>query len=165
MSPEQRAALPSSMDRASRSISHDEVRQLAEAPLQQLLIPFVQAEVAILMAMSLCILCTDDELGFITSDAPFVLFDPMGYKRPAFYRAPAFGYQTVEATLPLGPDKMALFTHSSLTGYHSLRESEAVDDLNRKTRFGCDEYFVARRNETRPIWFERGTPPADAKDV
>jgi hypothetical protein len=60
----------------SASLSHDDVRRLASEPLQQILVPAIQAMVPVFLGMEVTVLATDDRLGYITSDAPCVVFDP-----------------------------------------------------------------------------------------
>lgn len=116
---------------------------------------------SILYKMSLAILKTDDKTGFITSDHPCVLFNPEGYKLPPLYRSPGLGNPKIEVTLPLTPNHLLFFSWSKSKGYLPI-EIEMVDELNRRTRAYCEEYFVSRKSETKLIWFEIGEMPKDA---
>lgn len=115
----------------------------------------------ILYRMSLVILVTDDATGFITSDEPCVWFNPDLYKYPPLYRHPGLGQPKIEVTLPLTPKYLLIFSWYNLNGYLPVKEHH-VDEFNRRTRGLCDEYFVSRKSETKPIWFDMGIMPEDA---
>jgi len=116
----------------------------------------------LLFQMSHAVLETDDELGFITSDRPCVIYNPDMYKWPPMYRNPGLGLEKTEVTLPLSPRQLLLISH-----HHDLRDyrpvpTALVDEVNRRTRFYCEEVFVSWTDKTRPIWFDPGQRPADA---
>jgi hypothetical protein len=137
-------------------LSDKELKTFADSPLQQILIPFIPRETALLMPLTLSILTTNAEPGFITSDAPCVWFDSEAYKRPFPHNGPGLAFDTIEITMPVSPQQMALLSRRPLRSYIHLTDDELVDDLNRRTRFYCDEYFIVRRNATKPIWFDLG---------
>jgi hypothetical protein len=114
-----------------------------------------------LFRMSLAILETDDRLGFITSDTPCVWFDPDAYKLPPGLRAPSLSNPKVQVSLPLTPQNALIFSHSRLRGYMRAAPQN-VDELNRRVRFGCSQYFISWKGETKPSWFEAGVLPRDA---
>jgi hypothetical protein len=144
-----------------RSLTYDQVKAMAEKPLQTTLPTMIQAETPLLARLNLAVLTTSDPQGFITSDSPCVWFDPEGYKRAPFFQAPALMYPSIEITLPVSPGQMVLLNRQGLTGYLPVPES-VLDDRNRRTRFHCGEHFVTNTNATRPIWFDRGTEPEDS---
>ena len=39
---------------------------------------------------------------------------------------------------------------------------QAVDELNRRVRFGCSEHFISWTGVTKLSWFEQGVLPDDA---
>jgi hypothetical protein len=45
-----------------------------------------------------------------------------------------------------------LESHSIESGYTSEPET-GVDDGNRLRQAACDEYFIARRDVPKPVWF------------
>lgn len=146
------------------SLSHDEVRKIAADPIQHLMPPTADAMAEIFARMQMIIFCTDDPVGFITSDAPCVIFDPEWYKRPPIYQAPGLGFPTVEVSMPVAPNRLIVLTHrKGLEGYYSLGEA-LLDEYNRRTRFECHQYFVVNANTTKPIWFDAGERPDDAWD-
>jgi len=114
-----------------------------------------------LYQMSLAIFETDDDLGFITSDGPCVLFNPEMYKWPPAYRNPGLGQEKIEVRLPLTPHHLLLFSHSNIRGYLSV-PTEFVDEINRIARICCSEYFISWKGDTRPIWFHILEMPNDA---
>jgi hypothetical protein len=142
-----------------QALSHQELKTLAESPLQQILIPCIPQETTMLMPLTLSILTTNAEPGFITSDAPCVWFDSEAYKRSFPHNGPGLAFDTIEITLPVSPQQMALLSRRPLRSYIRLTDDELVDELNRRTRFYCDEYFIVRCNVTKPIWFDLGQSP------
>lgn len=147
--------------RKTPSMGIDDVRRLAQSPLQEVLGPTIAAQLPILARMNMTILCTEEDPGFITSDAPCVWFDPEWHTRPFLFQAPGLAYKTIEVTLPIAPTSLLILTWADLGDgqlYMKIHPS-IVDDLNRRTRGHADEHFVVKSNTTRPIWFELGTPP------
>lgn len=160
-SPEQRKAMSSisKLNSGSETLGEADVRSLAERPLQHTLVPLMQQQVVLLAPMTLTILCTNSEPGFITSDAPCVWFDPEAYKRPFPFDSPGLMYDTIEITLPVSPFQLAVLSRRDLQPYLDIPD-HLVDEFNRRTRAHCQEEFVVRRDLTRPAWFDLGSPPA-----
>jgi hypothetical protein len=163
LSAEQKAALKNeTMSSGGQILQIEDLRLLAEQPLQRMLPEFTRIEAGLLSYMTPTIICTSDNSGFITSDAPVVWFDPESHKIPAFYRNPAFGSPTIEVTMPITPSRMLLLTHGrTREDYIQIPEigTSFIDEINRRTRFHCDDHFVCRSNDKKDIWFELGTPP------
>jgi len=66
-------------------------------------------------------------------------------------------YPNIEISLPISPRQIALSTHTPMDLYIGV-PVQIVDELNRRTRFYADEYFVVRKNATKAIWFDKETP-------
>lgn len=147
-------------------MTQDQVRAVVRNPLQHSIGPMIKAVVESIykLDMNLCVLCTDDPIGFITSDDPVTWHDPDAYKRPSFYRSVALMYETVELIMPVAPSRLLLISHKPLDPYLNV-PLPYVDDYNRRTRFFSDRYFIVRRPETRPIWFDPGQVPADIEET
>lgn len=160
--PAQRKAMAtlSSLGSTADRLTEADVRRLAEKPLQHTLVPVVQQQVVLLAPMTLTILCTAGDPGFITSDAPCVWFDPEAYKRPFPFDAPGLMYDTIEISLPVSPSQLAVLSRRDLPPYINIPD-KLVDEFNRRTRAHCQNEFVVRRNITRPMWFDLGSPPED----
>jgi hypothetical protein len=166
------------------TFSAEDLRSLSEQPLQLMLPIVTQLEAAFLSCMTMTIFCTSSHPGFITSDAPVVWFEPELNKLPPD-RSLALGSPTIEVTMPIAPSRMLLLTHGRSTeGYVDISaadnagvnisvapthlvgildrltaiETELIDQLNRRTRFHCDEHFVLNSNQKKDIWFDPGTP-------
>ena len=139
------------------SLSHEQVKDLMDEPLQQMLIPLVPSQSRWFLAMSLVVLRAVDDIGFITSDSPCVWFDPKAFKRPFPFNQPGLGYKTVEVTLPVSPDSALLFSWSDVRGYADVKEPMGLDEINWRTRFHCHEQFVVRRHVTRTSWLDART--------
>ena len=125
-------------------------------------------EFPLLMKMKCFVLCTNSEIGFITSDAPAVWFDPEWHKKPPLYRSASFSDPKLEITVPLS-NQMLVLMHGEanaprLVQYVDIAD-DAVAELNRRTRFRCDKEFVVRIQRAEPRWFEQGTMPADAWEL
>lgn len=154
------AAAPPTSDNNDSSISQEAVKAMAETPLQIALPGMITSQLQMFRRMKLGILYHDFKPGFITSDTPCVWFDPESYKYPVLFRSPGLAMPSIEVTLPISPRQMVIISHQdNLEGYIPLYRSSVVDEINRRTRFHCDEYFVVSKNETRPVWFEEREPP------
>lgn len=163
--PAQRDALARASSRTRRpdqpTASYDDVKAMVDNPMQHALGAMIEAMSPILARMNLAVLETADDLGFITSDNPCVIYDPEAYKRPPMYRSAGLGYRSVEVTLPISPSQLLLFSWSDLKGFVPIQTRHA-DEINRRTRYYAYEHFVVRRDDTKDIWFEAGQEPADS---
>lgn len=122
----------------------------------------LQTVYPILSKMSRVILCTDDPVGFITSDHPCTWYDPTAHTRPPMYRAPGIAMRNIEVTFPLSPQQCLLFTHTNQPpGYYECGDG-LLDVLNHRHRMHADTTLVACRDELRSKWFEEVPLPADA---
>ena len=151
------------------AMSLDDVRKLRASPMQHTLGPLMAAEFPLLTRFRCFVLCTASEIGFITSDAPVVWFDPEWHKKPPLYRSASFSDPGLEITLPLSSMQMLVLMHGEANTQRLVEYVEvpdkAVTELNRRTRFQCDKEFIARIPKTEPRWFEQGTMPADAWEL
>jgi hypothetical protein len=129
------------------SLTIDDIKRLANKPIQHMLLPIIKADLPVLTQMNLCIFTNEDDVGFITSDHPCVWYDPNGGRRPTTLRA-----RTVEVTMPVSPNSLALLCWEKVPNYTNLTLL-GVDDANALRQRACDEYFVVRRNATKSVWF------------
>ena len=119
--------------------------------------------------MHLRIFVSDDSMGFITSDSPFVIFNPDLRKMPpGIGRNPGLVQSGTEITLPLTPQLLLFATRKalptpdvSLITYQKV-EQAIVDEANRTTRAHALNEIVSWTGECRPCWFEDGPIPDDA---
>jgi hypothetical protein len=161
--PRQYQPLSSTLGSGGRGLSVEEVRELAAQPLQHSLLPSISGAGQILAQMSIAVLVTDASPGFITSDAPCVLYDPAAYRRPPIYRAPGLAYKTVEVSLPLTPTRLLLISwNRGFDGQYIPVDDSTVDEANRTTQSYATGKIVSCTNETRDSWFEERPVPADA---
>jgi len=128
-----------------------EVHRMASAPAVPWVVASLRCHVPVLANMRLAVLHTDDDLGFITSDNPCVLFDPDLATYPMLYRAPQLGSPGAEVTLPLSPRACALFTWSSRDDTRPISPEVALL-INRRTCGASDARVVVCRREFRPGW-------------
>ena len=165
-SPERKAAAANmlSSSEPGRSMSLDEVREVASNTMQHLLPPMISEEMMGLVRMQCVVFCTEHENGFITSDAPVVWFDPEGYKRPPLFRSPGLAMPKLEVTLPISPEQCVLIHHGTVAGNVSYRQApdNFVTEINRRTRFYCKKHFVSRLGYVEPQWFDPGKEPRDS---
>ncbi|MBI4381393.1 MAG: DUF4238 domain-containing protein [candidate division NC10 bacterium] len=152
------AAASLSPPNQERSLTYGEVKALAEKPLQTSMVLFIKEEAQLLTQLDFAVFTCNNGIGFITSDNPCVWSDPEAYKRPPYYQTPALMYESIEITLPVSPHQIVLLNRRGVSGYIPAPE-KWVDELNRRTRFNCTEYFVSNTNTTRPLWFDPGTEP------
>lgn len=141
--------------------SYEDVKAVVKNPMEFLLGINIRVTLPIFLKMDMAVLETSDEIGFITSDDPLVISDPTAYRRPPMLRGGALLLPTTEVTLPISPSQLILLNWQSLAGVFSVGVSE-VDELNRRTRLRCEDYFVARKNLTKDVWFERREVPDDS---
>lgn len=135
---------PSSGDEGE-SLSQEDVQQIVNYPAQTTLPLFIQIETPILCQMSLAVLYTEDDLGFITSDHPCLWFDPRN-------RFPGLASRSIEVSLPLSPRQILLLNWKNLSGYIPV-SINSVDKANSMLRNACEREYIVRRNEVRPAWF------------
>lgn len=120
------------MATGSGGLTMEQVRDLENAPIQHMVAPVLRSVVPILKKMHTAVLCTDDPLGFVTTDHPCTWFDPLAYRRPPLYRSPGLATPTIEVTLPISPRKCLLISHQPhITGYIDIGE-RALNALNRR---------------------------------
>ncbi|MDE2719285.1 DUF4238 domain-containing protein [Candidatus Palauibacter polyketidifaciens] len=161
--PEERAARRAYPPASSTtSASYEDFKTSVEGPVAQWVVFAIETQLPWLIQMRLRVLTTDDDVGFITSDRPCVWFDPEAYRLPWHLRSPGLAVSTIEITLPISPTQMLLLTHGTEGGGHVPVPRWQVDELNRRTRFHADEYFVVNRNETKRVWFKSGRPLRNA---
>lgn len=122
----------------------------------------IKTAAPLLLSMTLTIITTDDTEGFITSDAPAVMYNPSAHKLPPFFRSPGLLQPEVEVSLPLTPHELALYCRQPLHLLYTPISDKYVDEINRTTYFFADEEFISWKGNTREIWFEKREPPPDA---
>jgi hypothetical protein len=138
-----------------------ETRRMVEVAPPYFVMTNLEIQTPLLYQMEMAIFVANDELGFITSDSPCVWFNPKAHTLPPFYRSPGLAQPDIEVTLPLTPAHMLFLSHRKHRLYLDVGQ-QVVDEANRLTRAYADDEFVSWKGETRPYWFESGTPPEDA---
>jgi len=163
MTPEQIRELPQPIRSDGRSMSMEQVGEIVRHPLQVSFRPLIAGMMKVLMRMNCGLMYSLRLPGFITSDAPCVIFDPESWRFPIMYRG-GLASRTVEVTLPLSSRFLALFGWKMIEDlvYCEMPE-DIVDEMNRRTRFHCDARFVVCQNVTRDHWFDPGQPPPSAE--
>lgn len=158
------AGISGSAGRKGQSMTLDDVRKVAAAPMQHLLPPMISAQMKGLVIMRCEVMCTDHDNGFITSDAPVVWFDPQAHTRPPIYRSPGLLTSTLEISIPISPKQCVVFRHGEGGGkvYYYEAPEILVSEINRRTRFYSEDYFVSRLAYVEPYWFDPGEEPPDS---
>lgn len=133
---------------------HDDLRRLEEQPIHELLNPTLRAVLPIYAKMNVAVLCTDDPLGFVTTDSPVTWCNPEAHQLQPMFRAPGLAYRAIEVTLPISPRQCLLITHDQEYGGFIDVATQVVDELNRRHIAHCHKSFISCTNETRPVWFE-----------
>lgn len=164
-SPELREAMARGPLRGSGSgkgMGIEDVRRFEAQPIQEMIGPTLRGVIPAFGRMHVGVLCTDDPLGFVTSDSPCTWFDPEAYKLQPIYRSPALGSATIEVTLPISPRQCLIIMHNPhYQGYIDVGQ-RLVDELNRRHISHCAESFVSHCQATRQSWFEHLPMPEDA---
>lgn len=143
-------------------LSISDIKKMEDFPIQGMLAPTLRAVLPIFEKMSMAILCTNDNIGFITSDNPVTWFDPDAYRLPPLQRSPGLIYKNIEVTLPLTPNQCLLLSHhQEVSGYIDI-PNDALDEINRRHIQHCDEVFISRKNLLREFWFQKTPLPEDA---
>jgi hypothetical protein len=122
----------------------------------------LESMAGLLFAMTLTILETAHEIGFITSDTPCMIMHPDTHKWPPMFRSPGLALPHTEVILPLSPQFCLGYSH-----YHWLPPlisipNEKLDNINRATRRHSREFIISRTKEARDCWFKEYEMPADS---
>jgi hypothetical protein len=140
----------------------DDVRRMEAQPIQKMIGPTLRSVIPVLARMHAAVLCTEDPIGFVTTDTPCIWFDPEAYKLQPILQSPMLGAPTIEVTLPISPRQCLVITHRrDFHGYIDV-DQRVVDEINRRQIAHCDESFISHSEATRSIWFEKPTMPYDA---
>lgn len=132
----------------------EDVARLRDHPIQMAAAPLLKHILDGYMGMSAAILCTDDPVGFITSDHPCVWVDPGAYERPYQMQGVGLGWKTVEVTMPISPRQCLLLSHDEAwTGFLDV-DKEGLRILNARHIRACNEAFVARRKVLPEAWMD-----------
>jgi Protein of unknown function (DUF4238) len=117
----------------------------------------------VLERMHFTIFCTDDPVGFVTSDTPCIWHDSTAYRRPPVMRGVGLMDKDIEITMPLSPWQCIVFTHMPISkpGYTDCQLG-LVDSVNARQIGYAHESFVCRSPIARPEWFARQPLPVDA---
>jgi Protein of unknown function (DUF4238) len=137
-------------------------RNYIEGMAPDLVIQSVKNATPFLFSMQQFILTANDELGFITSDAPCVMYNPKSHTFPPFYRSPGLAQKDVEIILPLTPQHLLAYRHGVPVARTVEVSQATVDEMNRYQVFFAGEEIVSWKGETRPAWFAKREPPSDA---
>lgn len=144
-----------------RTFTLNDIKRLAESPIQNMLIPMISVMTPSFFDLDLGVLYCNSNPGFITSDNPVVWFDPDWHTRPPFWQSAGLAWPKTEITLPLSPNRLMVLSRQGIKGYININE-EVVDELNRRTRFRAHEYFIVSANLQKAVWFDPGVEPEDS---
>lgn len=133
----------------------EDVRKIVESPIQSTLSATVSILAPELYKLPYMILETSEQVGFITSDAPCVWFDPAIRQNPRPVGAGGLMSPTLEISLPLSPTQTIFFgKHLIATGaYVPIKEQYITDNLNKRTRIHSHEYFIVNSPILKLGWF------------
>lgn len=128
-----------------------------------------------LFRMNMAVFAAGEGQRFITSDRPCVWFNPDSYKFPPLLRGPGLAQDKIEITLPISPDFFAIFSWRRWDEKLSIPREKIdslgdcvpvpdgiVNEMNRRTRGFCDEFFVTQTSEIDPAWLDVGEEPEDS---
>lgn len=161
-SPEEKALYIDGVPSTRPRIDYNGVCQLASKPMQNMLPIMVEVESPLLLNMSCTILCTSDNIGFITSDDPVVWFDPEWQRKPPMFQNACFSDPQLEITMPISPSQCLLLMHGQRSFRYLEVASNVVDELNRRVRFRCQNYYISKYAYSNPYWFVEVPPGLEA---
>lgn len=145
----------------TKSMTHEQVKQLASTPLQLMMPGVLKTVTPILIKMNMAVLCTDDPVGFITSDSPCIWFNPESYKLPPIYRAVGLGSKSIEVTMPISPSQCLIFSWGDFKDYINI-DSNILLELNNRHIALSSNQFISNSEAINKSWFERRPLPDDA---
>lgn len=163
--PEKKKALAVERPAGSvKELNYEEINKLTSDPMQHMLLPSISTTASLLYKVKndIVIFETTDSLGFLTSDAPCVWFDPEAYKRPPMMQVPGLLFPTTEIRFPVSPTQMIILQQHGENRYIKGVPTKIVDEMNRLTRFYAAEYFIVKKNVKKDIWFDPGVEPEDS---
>jgi hypothetical protein len=134
-------------------LSYDDVAAVVRNPMRHTFAAKMNETLPILRRMRAVVFETSDEVGFITSDQPCIVFDPDAWQIPPTFRNHDIEASGAEVTLPLSPQQMLVLTWRNVIPRAYPIPTQFVDDFNRRIRRFAHERFVACRNVTKDIWF------------
>ena len=141
-----RRPLGVAMSRPHRLKVLSTAREMAAAPLQNMLPSIIRSDLRILAQMSLTVMTTEDGVGFITSDNPCIWFDPER-------RRPLLQSRTIEVILPVSPHNLAVLCWREGRDYWAAG-AEELTNANRLQQRHAEDYLIVRRNIFQPTWIE-----------
>lgn len=115
-----------------------------------MVVPMIRTQLPILCQMSLLVLETQDQLGFITSDEPCIWFAPTPIDWP---RGIGLATPGLEVTLPISPQQTLMLIHEGRSGRIPATPT-ILRELNRRSRQHAREHFICCANRTLPEWFK-----------
>ena len=158
--------LPPHVDRSSVYIPQPgDFDNLKEDATRTLIDSAVQVILPVLLGMHKTVLCTNDPLGFLTTDAPSTWYDHAAYRRHPYERAVGLENPDIEITLPISPAQCLLFTHRPVGPLYCDVSTDYVDAFNHRHAAHAPSTIVARSKETRALWLQVVDPPADSWEV
>ncbi|MDP9124403.1 MAG: DUF4238 domain-containing protein [Pseudomonadota bacterium] len=140
----------------------EDLKQLEQFPVQMMIGRNARAIVPLLMKMRVAVLCTDDPIGFVTTDDPCTWFNPEAYKLPPMYRSPGLGMKDIQVTFPISPRQCLLITHDNLAQVYFDAPMGAVHELNHRHIAHANEQFISCKPDLISIWFENFPMPEDS---
>jgi len=147
---------------SGRGLGIEELRQLEQFPVQMMIGSNARAIVSILMNMRIAVLCTDDPIGFVTTDDPCTWYNPQAYKLSPMYRSPGLGMKDIQVTFPISPRQFLLITHDNLAQVYFDAPIEVVNELNHRHIAHANERFISCKPDLLSTWFEKFSMPEDS---
>ena len=136
------------------SMDIDDVKRLEVETVQRALAPSIRAMLRGMSDMHVAVLCTDDPIGFVTTDDPCTWFDPELFRMPAYLRSPGLGSPTIEVTMPLSPSQCLFISRrADISGFLDV-QADTVDALNARHIWHASECFISRQEIVRECWFQ-----------
>ena len=113
-------------------------------------------------SMDAVIFETDNPIGFITSDAPCVIYDTNTHKFRAPFHGVSLVSRTVEVLFPISPGRCYFLNRQGANGYVTAT-NEVLLQINQTVAAFSDKHVVASAAELPQDWFN--TPFGQSHDA
>ncbi len=140
---------------SSNSFTLEEVENIVDNPIQSFMAREIIVTSDYLQVIPMAILTTSDPIGFITSDAPCVCFDPALLEDQPPFGAGGFISPSLEVTLPLSPSSCLYFSRGFINDCVYLDVDNAIlGQMNLRTKLYCRESIILNQEVNDPSWFD-----------
>lgn len=129
---------------SDNTISHEELREVVNNPIEHIMIESINAEAAGLAKLDFCVFFTKTTNVFITSDNPCVWYDSESHLRAPMYQSPALQYDSINIILPISPTHCIFLNKKGLKGYVDIDiNPESIQKINQIVYEHCEKKYIS----------------------